>query len=162
MRRDVRLVDELAVGLRRRRETVSFAESCTGGLLSSMITSHAGISDVYLGAVVAYSNAMKENLLGVPSHLFRSVGAVSVSVAREMARGARDQIGSDWAVSITGIAGPGGGTPEKPVGTVCFAVVGPGVDRAVDMHFAGGRQVIQEASALYALELLLGELGSGS
>jgi nicotinamide-nucleotide amidase len=153
------VVEEAVQALRTRGETMSFAESCTGGLLSAMCAALAGVSDVYMGSVVAYSNAVKENLLSVPASQLRTVGAVSLPVARSMARGVRDLIGTTWALSITGIAGPGGGTPQKPVGTVCFGIHGPGVDKAVQMHFTGSRQVIQQASAEYALRLLLGELG---
>lgn len=153
------LVDQAVDALRARGATISFAESCTGGLLSSMVTSVAGVSDVFMGSVVAYSNAVKRDLLGVPQTLLLSSGAVSSPVARELARGIRDLIGTTWGVAITGIAGPGGGSVAKPVGTVFVAIAGPGVDRAVELHFAGGRQVIQQASAEYALQLLIDELG---
>ncbi|MES2856141.1 MAG: CinA family protein [Bdellovibrionota bacterium] len=163
MRREhVALVEELCSHLRSRSETLSLAESCTGGLLSSIIASVSGVSDVYNGAIVAYSNRVKENILQVPSTLIRSVGAVSTPVARAMASGARDALDSDWAISITGIAGPGGGTEQKPVGTVCFGLRGPGVDKAEQVLFKGSRQVIQAASAEYAIRFIINELdGSG-
>src|SRR5262245_30218944 len=123
------LVEELALTLRARGETVSFAESCTGGLLSSYLTSLPGVSDVYIGSVVAYSNRVKEDLLGVPFSLLKAVGAVSVPVALRMSGGARSLFRTTWAVSITGIAGPGGGTDQKPVGTVCFGLSGPGIEK---------------------------------
>jgi PncC family amidohydrolase len=141
------LVDRVTNALRARGETVSFAESCTGGLLSSMVTSVAGVSDIFMGSVVAYSNDVKVSILGVPSRLLVSSGAVSAPCARAMARGGRTVFGTTWSVAITGIAGPGGGSVAKPVGTVFVGIAGPGVDRAVAMHFSGGRSVIQKASA---------------
>lgn len=149
------LVGEVVTKLRARGETVSFAESCTGGLLSSMFTAQAGVSDVYIGSVVAYSNVIKESILGVPRTQLLSHGAVSIPVARSMALGLRSRFGTTWAVSVTGIAGPGGGSLEKPVGTVCVAVAGPGIEEVVSVHFTGSRQVIQQASADHALRLLL-------
>ena len=156
------LVEKAVSALRARGETMSFAESCTGGLLSSMCTALAGVSDVYIGSVIAYSNAVKENVLGVPATQLKSVGAVSVPVAKSMALGLRSLLKTTWTISITGIAGPGGGTPQKPVGTVCFGVVGPGVERVVQMQFTGSRSVIQQASADYALKLLLEEVGAST
>ena len=137
---------------------MSFAESCTGGLLSSLLTAQSGVSDVYIGSVVAYSNKVKENLLGVSPTQLRSMGAVSLPVARAMATGVRERMGTTWALSITGIAGPGGGTVTKPVGTVCIGVAGPGIDKADQVHFAGSRSVIQLASAEQALRVLLRQL----
>lgn len=153
------LVSQVVSVLRARGFTVGFAESCTGGLLSSLVTSQAGVSDVFVGSVVAYSNSVKVGLLGVEPRILKSSGAVSLPCARAMARGVRAALGVSWGVSVTGIAGPGGGSPAKPVGTVCLGVVGPGVDRAVQVHFTGGRSVIQEASAFAALRMLLDELG---
>ncbi len=153
------LVEALVKVLRERGETVSFAESCTGGLLSAAVTKMAGVSDVYQGSVVAYSYEVKEKLLGVPRDVLHSLGAVSLPVAQAMADGARSALDSTWAVSITGIAGPGGGTPQKPVGTVCFGVSGPNVEMAEQHNFSGDRREIQKASAEHALKLLLAELG---
>lgn len=159
MARDVnKLVTRVAHALRVRGETVGFAESCTGGLLSSMMAAMPGISDVFMGATVSYSNQVKENVLAVPHSQIRSFGAVSIPVARSMAAGGRSLLGVDWCVSITGIAGPGGGSPSKPVGTVCFGVRGPAVEKTVQEHFTGSRHVIQKASAEHALRLLLDEL----
>jgi PncC family amidohydrolase len=153
------IVEELANQLRLRGETVSFAESCTGGLASSMMTSVAGVSDVYLGSIVAYSYPVKISELGVEPGVLSTMGAVSLPVARQMAVGARSRLGSSWTVSITGIAGPGGGTDEKPVGTVCFGVCGPGVESVYQRWFEGDRRQVQEASAFFALSLLISELG---
>lgn len=160
MRRDTQaLVEELVTALRNRGETVAFAESCTGGLLSSMVTSLSGVSDVYMGSIVAYSNQVKEEFLGVPFPMLKSLGAVSVPVAARMASGARKAFATTWALSITGIAGPGGGTDQKPVGTVCFGLSGPVVEKTEQMLFTGGRLVIQKASAEHAIRMLLDQLG---
>ena len=157
---DIELVSAVAEALRRRgAQTLSFAESCTGGLLSALFASVAGVSDVYLGSVVSYSNQMKEEILRVPISLLRTMGAVSAPVAREMAVGVRDLARTSWAVSITGIAGPGGGSADKPVGTVCFAWVGPGVEKVERQQFSGSRAEIQKKSARHALETLLEQLG---
>ncbi len=158
MRSDSDLISDVVSALRARGETLSFAESCTGGLLSSLVTATSGVSDVYMGSIVAYSNRVKENVLGVPATLLRSVGAVSLPVARSMAMGVRESLETTWSLSITGIAGPGGGTPQKPVGTVCIGIAGPAIDRAVQVQFDGSRQSIQKASAEEALRLLLNEL----
>jgi nicotinamide-nucleotide amidase len=153
------LIDELVRRLRERGETVVFAESCTGGLLSALVTELPGVSDVYLGSIVAYAYAVKESELGVSRALLLSLGAVSTPVARQMAVGVRRKLSSTWSVSITGIAGPGGGTDQKPVGTVCFGVSGPGVEKVDQQLFSGNRQEVRLASAEHALRLLLVELG---
>lgn len=150
-----KLVGELAELLRARGETVGFAESCTGGLCSSMMTGVAGISDVYVGSIIAYSYPVKTSELGVSPNILSVMGAVSLPVARQMAVGLRERLKATWAVSITGIAGPGGGTPDKPVGTVCFGVSGPGVDDVSQRVFSGDRRAIQESSAECALQLLV-------
>ncbi len=148
------LVLEVVELLRQRGQTVSFAESCTGGVLSAVLTRMPGCSDVFFGSVVAYSYAVKERLLGIPDSLLKTHGAVSLPVARKMATGGRKAMGSTWSVSITGIAGPGGGTAKKPVGTVCFGICGPGIEEAVQRQFSGSRREVQLASARFALRLL--------
>lgn len=135
--------------------TVSFAESCTGGLLSAEITENAGVSDIFLGSVVSYSNQAKERLLGVRRDTLLEEGAVSESVARQMAQGVRNQFQSAWSVSITGIAGPSGGSTAKPVGTVCLAVAGPQFEKSYTRLFKGDRAAIQKQSAEEAVKLLL-------
>jgi nicotinamide-nucleotide amidase len=142
--------------LRVAGTTLTAAESCTGGLLSQRVTSIAGSSDYFLGGAVTYSNELKTQLVGVPAAMIAEHGAVSEPVARAMAEGVRTHLGSDWGVGITGVAGPGGGTPEKPVGTVHIAVAGPG-DGEVEhrrLRLPGDRERIRMFSAQIALEML--------
>jgi PncC family amidohydrolase len=148
------LIEKVSTELRSRGETIGFAESCTGGLLSGCFTDLAGVSDVYMGSVIAYSNRLKEKLLGVSTSTLMASGAVSPQTAGEMARGACSVLEVEWAVSITGIAGPGGGTPQKPVGTVCFGLAGPGVEETAAQLFSGDRRAIREAAVRFALEML--------
>ncbi len=145
---------------RLRGVYVGLAESCTGGLLSSWICAYPGASNFFKGAVVSYARSVKDAALGVPQALMRTHGEVSVPVAKAMAVGAKKHLGCEWAVSITGIAGPGGGSADKPVGTVCFAVSGPGLEKAVIKQFPanGGRQDIQRQAAFFAFDLLLNAL----
>ena len=123
---EVKPVDELSQQagrlLRERGMTLAVAESCTGGALGDAITNVAGSSDYFLGGVIAYGNATKEELLGVPHELLARHGAVSAPVALAMAEGARRLLRADLALAVTGIAGPGGGTPDKPVGLVYIAL----------------------------------------
>lgn len=147
-------LDDLIRTLSLRDETLSIAESCTGGLLSSKISSYAGVSKVFMGSVVSYSNHAKQILLDVPANLIKSVGAVSTPVALAMARGVREKLDSTWSISITGIAGPSGGTEQKPVGTVCFAICGPSFEETAIQYFSGTRAEIQNASAQFAVALL--------
>jgi PncC family amidohydrolase len=153
------LLQEVLRLLRFRKLTIGFAESCTGGLLTATLTAVAGVSDVFMGSVVTYSNASKMDLLGVQESALTSEGAVSELVAREMAQGTRRQMKVDVALAITGIAGPTGGTPDKPVGTVCFAMSGPGIaEGSVRKQFSGTRNEVQEASVRFAMEYLISRL----
>lgn len=145
---------ELIALLRDRKLSVSFAESCTGGQLSAFLTEQAGISDIFMGSVVSYSNEAKIDVLGIRRDTLTNEGAVSVGIARQMAHGVRDKLKSSYAVAITGIAGPSGGTPLKPVGTVCFAVVGSDFEEAREEHFSGDRKAVQQQSVDYAVQLL--------
>ncbi len=147
-------LNEVLFQLRERRETLAFAESCTGGLLSSQVTSLPGVSDVFMGSVVTYSNKMKRDLLGVPASVLSTMGAVSRPVALHMARGVKTLTETSWTVSITGIAGPSGGTDTKPVGTVCFAIVGPGFEWTTQESFSGSRTQVQQSSAKFAIDTL--------
>lgn len=134
--------------------TLAVAESCTGGMLAARITDVAGSSEYFLGGVVAYSNPVKEAVLGVPAAVLVEHGAVSLETALAMAGGARELFGSDVAIAITGIAGPGGGSPEKPVGLVCLGLVSPGVRHAEANRFEGDRGAIRSASVDRAFELI--------
>ena len=145
---------ELLELLRGKKWTVGFAESCTGGRLSAFIAEQAGVSDVFLGSVVSYSNQVKSDLLGVQETTLKDFGAVSEQTAREMAQGARRGLKVETAVAITGIAGPTGGSDRKPVGMVCFAVAGPGFEQAKTVHFQGDRVAVQTQSANFALKFL--------
>ena len=152
--------EQVAVLLRGRR--VGLAESCSGGLLAARLTRLPGASAYVAGSVVAYSNQAKSDLLGVDPALIARHGAVSLEVAEAMAEGALERFHADTAVSITGIAGPGGGTEEKPVGYVCFCAKragGPSLAR--DPVIPGSRQDIRERSALVGLHMLRILLGGG-
>ena len=142
--------------LRRCGQTVAVAESCTGGGLGAALTAVPGSSDVVLGGVIAYANAIKQALLGVPAALLEQHGAVSDPVAEAMAEGVRRSTGADWGVAITGIAGPGGGSEEKPVGLVHLAVAGPDgcVAQARRYGDSRGREWVRRLSAGDALDQL--------
>ena len=142
--------------LRERGQTLSLAESCTGGGLGAELTGVPGASEVLLGGVIAYANVVKCELLGVPSSLLEEVGAVSDEVAMAMADGVRRLTGSDWALAITGIAGPGGGSDEKPVGLVHIAVAGPDGCKShpIRLGASRGRDWIRLVSAGEALNRL--------
>jgi nicotinamide-nucleotide amidase len=143
----------VAKALRAQEATLAFAESCTGGLAGQIITSEAGASAFFRGSVVAYTDDVKTGVLGVKPETIADFGAVSEPTAREMAEGAKRVCGSSVAVAITGVAGPEGGAPDKPVGTVCFAVCGPGTTRTSTKLFAGDRDRVRNAAAYYALDL---------
>ena len=119
------LVHQVIQTLLKGKQTVSFAESCTGGMLSARMAEVSGVSAVYMGSVVSYSNEAKVEIIGVGLSSLQAQGAVSQVVAQEMAQGVRHRFHTDWGISITGIAGPTGGSTEKPVGTVWIAVSGP-------------------------------------
>ena len=133
--------------------TLAIAESCTGGLAGELVTREPGSSTFFRGGIIAYNDEVKTGVLGVKPETIADFGAVSEPTAREMAEGAKRVCGSLVAVAITGVAGPGGGTPEKPVGTVCFAVCGPGTTRTSTKLFAGNRERVRVAAAYYALDL---------
>jgi nicotinamide-nucleotide amidase len=140
--------------LTSRGETLSTAESCTGGLLGSRITDVAGSSAYYLGGAVCYTAAAKSDLAGVDPALIREHGEVSEPVAVALARGARARFGTSWGVGVTGIAGPSGGTPEKPVGTVHIAVSGPNGDQHRKLNWPAPRAMVKWFSTQAALDLL--------
>ena len=147
--------------LRERRLTLALAESCTGGLVSARLTEIPGSSAFLERAFVTYSNKSKVEELGVPAELLERHGAVSEEVAREMARGARRVAGTDIAASLTGIAGPDGGTAEKPVGLVYLALDGAAGERVRRAHFAGTRERVRNQAAQALLDMIRrGLLGS--
>ena len=163
MARDlIELAEHLQEACLARGLTVAVAESCTGGLICAAITEISGSSGYFLGGVVSYSNDAKEALLDVPREMLRERGAVSGEVAAAMATGARARFGADLAVSVTGIAGPDGGSPEKPVGLVHL-----GLARGMDVvlaqeQFAGDRAAIRQAAALRGLGLLHAAANQGA
>ena len=150
------LASVLLEQLRSRGQTLAVAESCTGGGLGAALAAVPGASDVFLGGVIAYANSVKQGLLGVPAALLEAHGAVSDPVARAMAEGARRATGADWALAITGVAGPGGGSAEKPVGLVHIAVAGPAGCSSEGVRFGAsrGRSWIQTLAAGEALNRL--------
>jgi nicotinamide-nucleotide amidase len=158
-------MDELArrVGeqLKAASAVLATAESCTGGWVAQVVTSVAGSSAWFDRGFVTYSDAAKRELLGVAAETLRAHGAVSEATAREMARGALQRSQATVAVSITGVAGPGGGTAEKPVGTVCFAWALQDGTKSATRRFSGDREGIRRQSVVLALEGVLKALQGG-
>jgi competence/damage-inducible protein CinA-like protein len=155
-------LDELvAGGFADRGLTVATAESCTGGLLAARLTERPGSSAWVLGGVTAYANSAKEQLLDVPPAVLAEQGAVSPEVAAALADGARARFGADIGVGITGVAGPGGGTPDKPVGTVHLCVAGPDGRELRALRLPGSRTAVRERSVTMAMHLLRASLIGG-
>jgi PncC family amidohydrolase len=151
MERSEQVIGQL---LRARGLTLAVAESCTGGLVGHRITEVAGSSDYYRGGVVAYADEVKESLLGVPRRVLAEHGAVSAVTALAMAQGVRQALGADVGLAVTGIAGPGGGTPDKPVGLVYTALATPDGEWVEPHLWRGNRSVNKALSADAALGLL--------
>ena len=149
------LVEQLAARFADRGYTLAVAESCTGGSLAAAITDLAGVSLFFMGGVVSYADEVKQSLLGVPAEVLVAHGAVSEPTARAMAEGIRGRLGAHVGVGITGIAGPGGATPTKPVGLVFIAVATPEGTRVRRDVWPGSRADIRRASVNAALELTL-------
>ncbi len=149
-----KLVTEVAELLKEKSLTLATAESCTGGLVGHLFVSLPGASDFFAGGVISYSNSAKVKLLEVKEDTLSDAGAVSEEVARQMSQGVRDKLDSDISVSITGIAGPDGGSEEKPVGTVWFAVADTLGVEAVKYQFSGNREQIRNNSAYTAVNLI--------
>jgi nicotinamide-nucleotide amidase len=148
-------VEEIVLDLCRQRGlTLATAESATGGMVSERLTAVAGASDVFLGGIVAYANAVKAAELGVPEEVLRVHGAVSAETAAAMARGARERFGADVAVADTGIAGPGGGTERKPVGVVYVHAAAAGDELGEELFFGGDRETVRRRASAAALHLL--------
>ncbi len=159
---DQTLEAEVGSALNGKGWTLALGESCTGGLIAHRITEVPGSSDYFLGGVVAYSDAIKELLLHVESETLETVGAVSEETAREMARGAREAMSAAVGVSVTGIAGPGGGTADKPVGLTFISVSTPEGEWAERHVYHGDRHSNKESAANAALKLLLEALKAGA
>lgn len=142
--------------LGEKKLTVSCAESCTGGLIGAAITAVPGSSEVFLGGVISYAVSVKQKVLGVSGDTVERFGVVSEQCAAEMARGVKNALKSDIAVSVTGIAGPGGGSETTPVGTVCFGVAAGKDTYAHTCHFNAdaGRECVREAAVIEALRAL--------
>ncbi|MBN1231609.1 MAG: CinA family protein [Anaerolineales bacterium] len=154
------LLSQLAIILLEKGLKIGTAESCTGGLVGHLITTQAGSSVYYMGSITSYTYELKESLLGVKHETLEQYGAVSEETVFEMATGALKALNVDIAVSISGIAGPGGGLPNKPVGTVCFGVASLNGIETTTANFFGNRSEIQDQAAWYALELILNTVNS--
>ena len=144
---------------RAHGKTCATAESCTGGLVGGAITSVSGSSEVFMGGIISYANEVKMNVLGVPREVLDTVGAVSSECAAAMAEGARRLTGADVAVSTTGIAGPGGGSEEKPVGLVWFGLATAGGTRTEKAIFRGDREGVRANAVTHALGMLTMAVG---
>jgi PncC family amidohydrolase len=153
------IVKQIHLSLLKKQKTIAVAESCTGGLVSKLLTELSESSKYFLLGVTSYSNQAKMDILRVPARLLHKYGAVSAAVAQKMAQGVRKLAKTDFGIGITGIAGPAGGTPTKPVGTVFIAVAGKNKTAYKKSRFRGSRTNIRKKSALEALRLLKNFLG---
>ncbi len=156
-----KLAKTIGERLKARAQQLATAESCTGGWVAQVVTAVAGSSAWFERGFVTYSNAAKQEMLGVASDTLARHGAVSEETAREMALGALARSKADVAVAVTGIAGPSGGSPEKPVGTVCFAWADGGGARSETRRFSGDRESVRRQSVVHALEGVLRTLDGG-
>lgn len=142
--------------LRKHNKTLTTAESCTGGLIASMITEVSGSSDIFNGAVITYSNKIKQQELNVNKKTLLDNGAVSIEVVNEMLSGVIKKFNSDFAIAVSGVAGPNGGTKDKPVGTVVIGIIGKDIGQNIEIHkFEGTRKEVQIQTAKYSLKKLL-------
>lgn len=148
------IVSQIHGLLIKKRKNIAIVESCTGGLLSNLLTQIPGSSQYFILGVVAYSNRAKENILKIPANIIDKYGAVSKEVAKFMAKSVRLTAKADFSIGVTGIAGPSGGTKEKPVGTVFIALDSKNKKLCQKFHFTGSRITIRKKAALKALELL--------
>ena len=149
-----KVAENLVALLKAQGLTCATAESCTGGGVGHAITAVAGSSAVFAGGVISYANEVKRDVLGVSDHNLQTVGAVSGEVAAQMAAGVKKLLGVDLAVSITGIAGPDGGSAEKPVGLVWFGLASDGGVRTEKAIFRGDREAVRKAAIVHALGML--------
>ncbi len=154
-RRSEKIEETIVRSLAGRKQTLAIAESCTGGLIANRITNVPGASEIFSGGIVAYSDGVKKKFLGVRCGTLKTFGAVSEAVAREMAEGARKKFRADFAIAVTGIAGPAGGTKTKPVGTVFIALAGAFGTFVEQKSNPFEREKFKEVTANQALEMLL-------
>ncbi len=156
-------MEELQKILRKNKQTITCAESCTGGLIASMITKISGSSDIFKGSVVTYCNEIKEQELGVKKQTMIENGAVSIETVTEMLKGVLKKFDADYAIAVSGVAGPTGGTKEKPVGTVVIGIASVLNDKDIQVyHFNGNREEIQTQAANKAFELIFQILSKNS
>lgn len=156
--KQTQIITSIIDKLRKDNHTISFAESCTGGLLVSRFTVISGVSSVLNGSVVSYSNDIKHCWLGVETIVLERFGAVSQQCVEQMLSGIKQMANSDYAIAVSGIAGPTGGTPTKPVGTVYIGLLSPAGNSVHNCLFEGDREAIQNASVDFAIKLLAKEL----
>lgn len=154
-----KLLEEAMALIRSKNMTLSTAESCTGGLLGGAVTRISGISEIYMGGVISYSNDVKRDILGVRQETLNSFGAVSKETALEMAQGVRTKLSTSIGVSTTGIAGPTGGTKEKPVGLVYIAIATEGRQTFKELHLKGDREEVRKETMVQVLTLIIDFLG---
>jgi len=152
---------KLGLALARKKLTLAVAESCTGGLIGAAITAIPGSSSYFRGGVIAYDNGVKQRVLGVPARVLKKQGAVSTRTVVAMARGAQKVISADCAIAVSGVAGPGGGTKEKPVGLVYIGIAVKKRVRAFEERFEGTREQVREQTVKRAMERLLEALTQG-
>ncbi|MCD6035862.1 MAG: competence/damage-inducible protein CinA C-terminal domain [Rickettsiales bacterium] len=152
--KDAAFAEEVLILARDKGVTLATAESCTGGLIGALLTAIPGSSDVFHGGVISYSNQLKTSLLGVSEELIMCESAVSAAVAKAMAEGAVARLKTDYAVAVTGISGPGGGSAVKPVGLVYIAVAGRGATITEEHRFQGDRDAVRLKTAEAALTLI--------
>lgn len=155
---DINSAAEIGRLLKKKKKTLAIAESCTGGLLSSRVTSVPGSSDYFVGGIVAYQNRVKSSQLRVPPGILSKYGAVSAQTAEALAKNVRKILRSDYALSVTGIAGPSGGSQKKPLGLVYIALSGANKVKAKKFLFSGNRNSIRNLVVRNALDLLKKEL----
>lgn len=153
---NVAQMQELQDILRERKETITTAESCTGGLIASMITELSGSSDIFHGSIVSYSNEVKMQELNVKKEHLEKFGAVSVPVVEDMLDGIKAKFKAEWAIAVSGVAGPTGGSEEKPVGTVVIGISAPNAHKIVEVvHFEGSRKEVQIQTAKISLKKII-------
>lgn len=148
------IINQIHKSLIKNKKTIAVAESCTGGLLSSLLTQISGGSQYFILGIIAYSNKEKQRILKIPSVLILRKGAVSKEVAIIMAESVRKLAKTDFGIGVTGIAGPTGGTPQKPIGTVFIAVDAKNKKICKEFHFIGNRNTVKKKAVLKSLELL--------